>query len=94
MPWLSLPQRNIKPPIPRPLLTPLRGSDGLLSWSVSSVSGIAAPLILLETGAIDDLHRAVSALDSAEHDKVEEGKAITQGLAKLKYELQHNRRLL
>jgi damage-control phosphatase, subfamily III len=53
-----------------------------------------APLTVAQTGAIDDVHRAVSALDLSEHDKAEEGKIITQGLAKLKYELQHNRRLL
>jgi hypothetical protein len=58
------------------------------------VSTAPAPLTVVQTGAIDDVHRAVSALDSSEQEKAEEGKAITQGLAKLKYELQHNRRLL
>lgn len=51
-------------------------------------------LIYVQTSAIDDVHRAVSALDSSETAKAAEGKAITQGLTKLKYELQHNRRLL
>jgi hypothetical protein len=53
-----------------------------------------APLTVVQTGAIDDIHRAVYALDSSEQEKAEEGKIITQGLGKLKYELQHNRRLL
>ncbi|KAK5742621.1 Hairy/enhancer-of-split with YRPW motif protein 2 [Elasticomyces elasticus] len=47
------------------------------------------PIIL--TSAIDDVHRAVSKETDAE--KQEEGKSITQGLAKLKYELQHDRQL-
>ncbi|QIW99434.1 hypothetical protein AMS68_004952 [Peltaster fructicola] len=47
------------------------------------------PIIL--TGAIDDLHKATSqAKDTAVAD---EGKRITQDLAALKYELQHNRQL-
>ncbi|KAK3067116.1 Hairy/enhancer-of-split with YRPW motif protein 2, partial [Teratosphaeriaceae sp. CCFEE 6253] len=47
------------------------------------------PIIL--TSAIDDVHKAVSkATDPA---KQEEGKSITQNLAKLKYELQHDRAL-
>lgn len=44
-----------------------------------------------KTGAIDDVHRAISACDNG--DKVLEGKSIVEGLAKLKYELQHNRSL-
>ena len=44
-----------------------------------------------QTGAIDDVHRAtVRRKDKEEH---EEGKRIVEGLAKLKYELQHNRHL-
>ena len=69
-------------------------SDGQLSSSVLPASTAPAPLTVVQTGAIDDVHRAVSALDSSEQEKVEEGKAIIQGLAKLKYELQHNRWLL
>lgn len=45
------------------------------------------PIIL--TGAIDDVHKAVSAEKDGE--KAEEGKAITQALAALKYEIQHDR---
>ncbi|KZF22566.1 DUF89 domain protein [Xylona heveae TC161] len=47
------------------------------------------PVIL--TGAIDDVHRATLASKDAEHTK--EGKAIIEGLAKLKYEIQHDRQL-
>ena len=37
------------------------------------------------------MHRATSQTDDA--DKREEGKKITQGLAALKYELQHDRQM-
>ncbi|KAK0940250.1 Hairy/enhancer-of-split with YRPW motif protein 2 [Friedmanniomyces endolithicus] len=47
------------------------------------------PVIL--TSAIDDVHKAVSKESDAE--KQEEGKSIIEGLAKLKYELQHDRQL-
>ncbi|KAF2208523.1 hypothetical protein CERZMDRAFT_101272 [Cercospora zeae-maydis SCOH1-5] len=47
------------------------------------------PVIL--TGAIDDLHKAVS--KETDPAKLEEGKKITNELATLKYELQHNRQL-
>ncbi|KAL8987248.1 MAG: hypothetical protein Q9177_003521 [Variospora cf. flavescens] len=47
------------------------------------------PVIL--TGAIDDVHRAISACNDPE--QADEGKSIVEGLAKLKYELQHNRQL-
>ncbi|KAL1995186.1 hypothetical protein VTN49DRAFT_1373 [Thermomyces lanuginosus] len=49
------------------------------------------PVIL--TSAIDDLYRSVSNVPAAETEKLAEGKAITEQLAKLKYELQHNRQL-
>ncbi|KAL8664019.1 MAG: hypothetical protein Q9202_003436 [Teloschistes flavicans] len=47
------------------------------------------PVIL--TGAIDDIHRAIAVCKDDE--KAAEGKMIVEGLAKLKYELQHNRPL-
>ncbi|KAL8688640.1 MAG: hypothetical protein Q9224_004834 [Gallowayella concinna] len=47
------------------------------------------PVIL--TGAIDDIHRAISTCKDEE--KVADGKTIVEGLTKLKYELQHNRSL-
>ncbi|KAL3423524.1 hypothetical protein PVAG01_05271 [Phlyctema vagabunda] len=47
------------------------------------------PVIL--TGAIDDVHRAVS--ESTDETKTQEGKRIIEDLAKLKYELQHDRKL-
>ncbi|KAL9582963.1 MAG: hypothetical protein Q9212_002989 [Teloschistes hypoglaucus] len=47
------------------------------------------PVIL--TGAIDDIHRAIAVCKDEE--KVAGGKTIVEGLAKLKYELQHNRPL-
>lgn len=46
-----------------------------------------------QTGAIDDLHKAVSNVGEDEAAKREEGKQITSGLAKLKYEVQHDRAL-
>ena len=44
-----------------------------------------------QTGAIDDVHRTVVACD--DEAKRNEGKAIVENLAKLKYELQHNRQI-
>jgi coenzyme F420-reducing hydrogenase beta subunit len=44
-----------------------------------------------QTGAIDDIHRAVSQItDEVQRD---EGKRIIENLAQLKYELQHDRKL-
>ncbi|EMC97703.1 hypothetical protein BAUCODRAFT_122131 [Baudoinia panamericana UAMH 10762] len=43
------------------------------------------------TGAIDDVHKAVSKETNTE--KQEEGKRITQAIAALKYEMQHDRQL-
>ncbi|OJJ48887.1 hypothetical protein ASPZODRAFT_139841 [Penicilliopsis zonata CBS 506.65] len=47
------------------------------------------PVII--TGAIDDLHRTVA--DVTDEEKRKEGKSIIENLAKLKYELQHDRQL-
>lgn len=44
-----------------------------------------------KTGAIDDVHRAVS--ETTDEAKRTEGKRIVEDLAKLKYELQHDRKL-
>lgn len=44
-----------------------------------------------QTGAIDDVHRATA--NESDPEKQEEGKKITQGLAALKYELQHDRQI-
>jgi hypothetical protein len=44
-----------------------------------------------KTGAIDDVHRAVS--EVTDEAKRVEGKKIVEELAKLKYELQHDRKL-
>ncbi|KAJ9206424.1 hypothetical protein DTO280E4_226 [Paecilomyces variotii] len=46
---------------------------------------------VIVTGAIDDLHRTVA--DVTDEEKRAEGKSIIESLAKLKYELQHNRQL-
>jgi hypothetical protein len=48
-------------------------------------------LLTDKTGAIDDAHRTVS--NVAEEPKRAEGKQIVAELAKLKYELQHDRKL-
>ncbi|KAL2358011.1 hypothetical protein BJ546DRAFT_195234 [Cryomyces antarcticus] len=47
------------------------------------------PVII--TGAIDDVHRATSS--ATDPETRDEGKRIVEGLAKLKYELQHNRQM-
>ena len=44
-----------------------------------------------QTGAIDDVYRAVA--DATDGPKQTEGKKIIADLAKLKYELQHDRKL-
>jgi hypothetical protein len=44
-----------------------------------------------QTGAIDDVHKAVSAEKDSE--KAAEGKTLIQQLAALKYEIQHDRAL-
>jgi hypothetical protein len=46
---------------------------------------------VIVTGAIDDLHRTVA--DVTDEEKRKEGKTIIEELAKLKYEIQHDRQL-
>lgn len=46
---------------------------------------------MLQTGAIDDVHKAIYAEMNPE--KAAEGKKVTEALATLKYELQHNRNM-
>ncbi|KAI1437398.1 DUF89-domain-containing protein [Xylaria sp. CBS 124048] len=64
-----------------------------LTSDVTSFAYISArdrwPVIV--TGAIDDTYRAVSQCDDAE--KMDEGKKIVEELARLKYEMQHDRKL-
>jgi hypothetical protein len=48
-------------------------------------------VLTIKTGAIDDVHKAVS--ETKEEEKRNEGKKIVEDLAKLKYELQHDRKL-
>ncbi|KAI1350222.1 DUF89-domain-containing protein [Xylaria sp. FL0043] len=48
---------------------------------------------VIVTGAIDDVYRSVSECDAADAAKCEEGKKIIEGLARLKYEMQHDRQL-
>ena len=43
-----------------------------------------------QTSAIDDVHRTIG---SVSEDQKPEGKVIVEELARLKYELQHNRHL-
>ena len=65
--------------------------DGPSLWYVLSSPRIWPFLKPAKTGAIDDVHRAVTSCEDTE--KATEGKSIVEGLAKLKYELQHNRQL-
>jgi hypothetical protein len=44
-----------------------------------------------QTGAIDDIHKATARSQNPE--EAAEGKKITEAIATLKYELQHNRKL-
>jgi hypothetical protein len=48
-------------------------------------------LLTVQTGAVDDVHRSVT--DITDELKRAEGKLIVADLAKLKYELQHDRKL-
>jgi hypothetical protein len=72
-----------------PLPTPLRETVGPLYWSVTTPH--TETILQEKTGAIDDVHRTVLVCDNEE--KRTEGKRIIEVLAKLKYELQHNREL-
>lgn len=45
----------------------------------------------MQTGAVDDVHRAVAQTDDAE--KQAEGKKIIEQLGQLKYEVMHDRAL-
>lgn len=76
---------DLDPPVPKYM-----NSDPL-SFAYPSVRE-RWPAIL--TQVIDDVHRTVSDLSSAEKDKLSEGKAILSSLASLKYEMQHNRKLV
>ncbi|RAL60062.1 hypothetical protein DID88_000688 [Monilinia fructigena] len=67
--------------------TPLYSTQDKTSFAYISARD-RWPVIL--TGAIDDVHRAVSESTGSKH---EEGKRIVEALAKLKYELQHDRKL-
>ena len=46
-----------------------------------------------QTGVIDDVHRSIAEIDASNDKKIKEGKSIDEQLAKLKYELQHNRQI-
>jgi hypothetical protein len=76
------------------LPTSLQERDGQLFWFVI----LHYPDLLspqnTQTGAIDDLHRSIGELDDSNADKIKDGKSIVEQLAKLKYELQHNRQIL
>ena len=56
-----------------------------------SAARYAKRLIKKQTGAIDDVHRAVAKTDDAE--KQAEGKKIIEQLGNLKYEVLHDRKL-
>ncbi|TAQ86949.1 hypothetical protein B7494_g4727 [Chlorociboria aeruginascens] len=68
--------------------TPLAVTSDISSFAYVSARD-RWPVIL--TGAIDDVHRAVS--ETKDESKREEGKRIVEDLAKLKYEMQHDRKL-
>lgn len=63
----------------------------LVSFKLLLCNLCADCLIYSQTSAIDDLHRTVADITNTE--KRQEGKGIIEQLAKLKYELQHNRPL-
>ncbi|CAL3964528.1 unnamed protein product [Diplocarpon coronariae] len=68
--------------------TPLSSTSDKTSFAYISARD-RWPVIL--TGAIDDVHKAVSG--TTDEAKRDEGKRIVEELARLKYELQHDRKL-
>ncbi|PBP25029.1 putative DUF89 domain protein [Diplocarpon rosae] len=68
--------------------TPLSSTSDKTSFAYISARD-RWPVIL--TGAIDDVHKAVS--ETTDEAKRDEGKRIVEELARLKYELQHDRKL-
>ena len=88
---LTLPKHLTPRLIRTHLLTPLPKSDGPWYWWESILFPEEHEILTVQTGAIDDVHRAVSVADGDE--KIREGKVIIEELAKLKYEVQHNRNL-
>ncbi|KAH8702546.1 serine/threonine protein phosphatase PPT1 [Talaromyces proteolyticus] len=76
--------------VPHPDIKPMYLTSDPTSFASVSVRE-RWPVIL--TGAIDDLHRTVSQVPDAENEKQAEGKSIIEELAKLKYEVQHDRKL-
>ncbi|KAK7520765.1 uncharacterized protein IWZ02DRAFT_451829 [Phyllosticta citriasiana] len=68
--------------------TPLYKTSDQTSFAYTSAKD-RWPIII--TQGIDDVHRGILASDDAQTQK--EGKQIVEGMAKLKYELQHDRQL-
>ncbi|KAL4883319.1 DUF89-domain-containing protein [Aspergillus karnatakaensis] len=72
--------------VPHPDIKPMLSDK--TSFAYRSVTDRWPAII---TGAIDDLHRTVA--DVTEEEKRKEGKTIIEEVAKLKYEIQHNRQM-
>ncbi|KAL1846857.1 hypothetical protein VTK73DRAFT_205 [Phialemonium thermophilum] len=72
------------------------GEQGVARYSTADKNSFAYPTArerwpIIITGAIDDTYRSVSQCDDAE--KRDEGKKIVEEIARLKYEVQHDRAL-
>lgn len=61
------------------------------SYVPTSIGVINSSQLSAQTGAIDDVHRAILAV--TEPTQREEGKRIVEGIAKLKHEIQHDKQL-
>ncbi|KAL4807779.1 DUF89-domain-containing protein [Aspergillus unguis] len=77
--------------VPHPDIKPMAYAQSSLMSMIFGHKSVNDRWPVIITGAIDDLHRTVG--DVTDEEKRKEGKSIIEQLAKLKYEIQHNRQL-
>ncbi|KAL2786579.1 hypothetical protein BJX66DRAFT_328465 [Aspergillus keveii] len=77
--------------VPHPDIKPMAYAQSSLMSMIFANKSVNDRWPVIVTGAIDDLHRSVA--DVTDEEKRKEGKTIIEGLAALKYEIQHNRQL-
>ncbi|KAL4928665.1 protein serine/threonine phosphatase PPT1 [Aspergillus undulatus] len=77
--------------VPHPDIKPMAYAQSSLMSMIFGYQSVNDRWPVILTGAIDDLHRSVA--DVTEEEKRKEGKTIIEELAKLKYEIQHDRQI-